>query len=289
MAVTDPIVVVDVGARGGAHKRWLPLGSAVRIVGVDADAEECAKLNARQHPLPSRFLPYALGPSDGATATLYLTKQRGCSSLLEPNAAFLEPFPYKWAFEVEKRLPVTLTSLDTMCAREDVTPTVIKLDTQGSELDILRGGERAIQSALLIESEVEFNPLYIGQPLFGDMDAFLRARGFALLALRRDYFRRGTDAPSSAGGTIMHGDALWYRLSVPKEQQQGFALALSAYRQTDFVRTLTASAPIPDQAPGFVQRIVGRVLSQWPHRNQRDWLDRSRPAGAVDWHDPDFF
>lgn len=58
------------------------------------------------------------------------------------------------------------------------TVDAIKLDTQGSELDILRGASRALSSCTLIEIEVEFNPIYEGQNLFCDVDRFLRDRGF---------------------------------------------------------------------------------------------------------------
>jgi hypothetical protein len=34
-----------------------------------------------------------------------------------------------------------------------------------------------------LEVEVEFNPIYVGQPLFGDVDKFLRDRGFVLWKL----------------------------------------------------------------------------------------------------------
>ena len=283
------LVVLDIGVRGGPNPRWLPFANDVTVVGVDADAAECARLTSQPSPLPVRYLPYALGSADQQQATLRLTRQRGCSSILEPNFPFLASFPYGRAFEIETTVPVTLTRLDTMCRKEDVRPDVIKIDTQGSELDILRGGEQALSSACLVETEVEFNPIYSGQPLFGDVDAYLRQRGFALLGLRRDYWRRTTTKTSSLGGTLIHGDALFYRLDVPAEQRRRFAIALTAYNQLDFVEALGLQAPAP--APGsFVQRMVGTVLSSVrDHRGLRRWLDLSRPGGATDWHDPEYF
>jgi hypothetical protein len=60
---------------------------------------------------------------------------------------------------------------------------VLKLDTQGSELGVLRGARRRLRTARALEVEVEFNPIYQGQPLFGDVDRFLRRRGFLLWRL----------------------------------------------------------------------------------------------------------
>jgi FkbM family methyltransferase len=58
----------------------------------------------------------------------------------------------------------------------------IKLDTQGSELDILAGAEAVLAGPVFaIELEVEFLPIYRGQPLFADVDAFMRARDLRLV------------------------------------------------------------------------------------------------------------
>src|SRR5262249_39692982 len=57
---------------------------------------------------------------------------------------------------------------------------ILKLDAQGSELDILRHGTRKLADTLVIECEVEFVPIYHDQPLFGDIQVFLRDHGFVL-------------------------------------------------------------------------------------------------------------
>ena len=56
----------------------------------------------------------------------------------------------------------------------------IKVDTQGSELDILKGAGEYLKTARCIDIEVEFNPIYEGQCLFWEVDAYLRSNGFML-------------------------------------------------------------------------------------------------------------
>src|SRR5207249_2189584 len=66
----------------------------------------------------------------------------------------------------------------------------IKLDTQGSELDILRTvDDSQWPDVLAVEVEVEFAELYTNQPLFFDVDGFLRSKGMVLFDLRtaREY------------------------------------------------------------------------------------------------------
>jgi IS5 family transposase len=54
----------------------------------------------------------------------------------------------------------------------------IKIDVQGSELAVFQNASRVLRGTLLIQTEVEFVELYQGQPLFADVDTFLRAGGF---------------------------------------------------------------------------------------------------------------
>nr|WP_244567251.1 FkbM family methyltransferase [Escherichia coli] len=50
---------------------------------------------------------------------------------------------------------------------------MLKIDTQGSELNILVGGEQVLNNTLCIQLEVSFIPLYEGQPSFGEIDVYL--------------------------------------------------------------------------------------------------------------------
>jgi FkbM family methyltransferase len=259
----------------------------MRFIGIDADPDACRALAGRAFGMPCTFLPVALGAVEGP-ATLHLTKQRGCSSVLQPNTAYLRRFPYGDAFTVEAELPVTLTTLDKVRTTHALPPVdVLKIDTQGSELDILRGARETLVDVSLIESEVEFNPLYVGQPLFGDMDRYLREQGFTLLGLRRTAWRR--DTTGSLGGTVVHGDALWLRDEIAADRRDAIAIALMAYHQHDTARALGGHVNGHDSR-STVQRIIGRLAAQFgSHRQARAWIDRCRIHGAKDWHDAEFF
>ena len=280
------LTVLEIGARGGFHPRWLALGSDVQIIGIDADPEECSRLNLVQSAVAARYVAATLGREDGAKATLYSTAEPGCSSLFEPNHAYLSQFPHgRTAYQVQATQPVTLTRLDTLCGRESIAPDVIKIDMNGTELDILHGGEETLTYASLVELDVEFNPLYIGQPLFGDCDSYLRARGFSLLGLRRTAWRR--DQVGILGGTVVQADALWIREPTDTAAQTRCGLALLAYQQRDYARSLGFS--VQPYAQSVPQRLIGRVLSRLQsHREWRGWLDHSRRT-AEDWQDSDFF
>src|SRR6185436_9145099 len=103
--------------------------------------------------------------------------------------------------------------LDEVAAREHLRPDCLKVDVQGAELDVLRGGSSILKNLKLIELEVEFNHQYKGQALFSEIDLFLRQHGFALLGLRRSFWRHRESVArgkSAGGGHLVHGDVLYY-------------------------------------------------------------------------------
>jgi hypothetical protein len=124
---------------------------------------------------------------------------------------------------------IEVVTLDEWSRQEGVAEvSFMKLDAQGSELDILRGGRGLLQSCVGVEVEVEFSPIYEGQPQFSDVDQFLREHGFVLwrlshrchysemnLGLRtRDETAHfgGTDFGVKGGsGRLFWADAVYFR------------------------------------------------------------------------------
>jgi FkbM family methyltransferase len=63
---------------------------------------------------------------------------------------------------------------------------LIKIDTQGSELDILRGGERVISKAKHVLLEVSIVPYNEGAPLRDEIVAYMRSIGFPKMQIIGD-------------------------------------------------------------------------------------------------------
>ena len=62
---------------------------------------------------------------------------------------------------------------------EVINPDFVKLDTQGTELYILKGMQHTLtRSIFSVEVEVEFIEMYQDQPLFNEVDSFMRERRF---------------------------------------------------------------------------------------------------------------
>lgn len=278
----DLLRLVDVGARGGIDARWKPFHSLLEVIAFEPDVDECSRLNMSQWPYDAKWIPAALGAVDGETATMQICRQPGCSSLLVPNQEFSRDFAYGANLEVLRSVPIVLSRMDSLVHDQ---PDVMKVDTQGTELDVLKGAGALLDMTIAVELEVEFVPQYHEQALFAEVDQFMRARGFWLRGLRRSLWRNDARFDHPFGGQLIHGDVLYVRPNVLNSPKGHMILA--AYRQYDLLAKFGAQALIPKESM-FV-RLLSRVLSGYPSRELRRFVDRVRPADASDWHDPDFF
>src|SRR5262249_30005147 len=177
----EPLVVVDVGCRWGFADEWENLGDRCEIVGFEPDPVECKRLREHYHDRPwVRIVPHALGAAAGE-APLYITRDPAGSAVYRPIDDAVDRHPRLEPQRMARSEPIELIAMDDWCAENAIDRVdLFKLDTQGSELDVLRGAERTLASVSVVQTEVEFNPMYEGQPLFGDVDRFLRERGFVL-------------------------------------------------------------------------------------------------------------
>lgn len=212
------MTVCNVGSRKlGLNDDYASLGWEIfapnlNIYGFDADADACeeanANIEARQVNWTEKHISVALGSSVGES-TLYVTKHPMCSSLYPPNEPYLKRFQgLSELVNLDFTLEIETTTLDTFCQNEEITEIdFLQIDVQGADLDVLKGGYSILENSVLaIQIEVEFSPLYINQPLFTDIDTFLRNQGFSLFDLAPSY-RTRSDSPIQS--TLRPGQLLW--------------------------------------------------------------------------------
>lgn len=175
--VDERVKVVDIGANPiDSAPPYAPMlqNGIADVVGFEPNGEALATLNAQKGPFET-YLPYAVG--DGKRHTLRFCTASGMTSLLEPNPEVLNlfhGFP-GWGTVVSTE-EVDTVRLDDIPETEGVD--LLKMDIQGAELMVLRNAETRLADTLVIQSEVEFLQMYVDQPLFGDIDVFLRQHGF---------------------------------------------------------------------------------------------------------------
>lgn len=106
-------------------------------------------------------------------------------------------------------ISVPMTTLDKLTANTVFArPNFIKLDVQGYELEVLRGGERALASAEAVLMEVNLLGILDGVPLFHQATQFMSERGFQVYDICT-LFRRPYD------GALWQLDVIFVRSSSP--------------------------------------------------------------------------
>lgn len=210
-----PFTLVDVGASGGVAPRWQMLGSALEVIGFEPDESELKRL---QRERPGRWFGSALGGATGRR-TLHITRAQTNTSLLRPDIAVIEKL--QWSresptrdFEIVREVEIQCVTLDEVLQAEALHPDYLKLDTQGTELEILRCANRALHDdVVLVEMEVEFAPIYSGQPLFADVDSYMRGKGFILQDIGNVLYMKPAAMAGVGGakGRIISADALYVK------------------------------------------------------------------------------
>ena len=215
---SSPLTVVDVGASGGPHKRWKQCSEYLHLIGFEPDEGAFKELQAGKAVPGVRTYINAALLDASKEAEFYITRSQGCSSFLAPNTEFLKDFPEPQRYDVLSSNKVKVTTLDLALTEAKVqNPDFIKLDTQGTELFILKGASDILSRSVFgIEVEVEFAEIYQGQPLFPEVDNLLRGYGFTLFDLKVLHWKR--ELGSKVGGRrgqVIFGDALYFR-SLPE-------------------------------------------------------------------------
>ena len=175
----NKINVVDVGASpllGESNPPYKPLldRGIAEVIGFDLNLDAISELNLRKGKNET-YLPYAV--YDGKEQELKICMIPGMSSLLEPNLELLNyfhGFP-EWG-KVQERLPIQTVRLDDISEIKEID--YLKIDIQGGELEVFRNGINRLHDCLVIHTEVEFLPMYQGQPLFSEVELFLREQGY---------------------------------------------------------------------------------------------------------------
>ncbi len=262
--------VLDIGARYGVQEPWQSWPEAITPVLVEPEEAEYRRLQARY---PHVF-NVALADSDG-TRPLYVAKGAGKSSLYRPNMAFLRQFPKPERFSTVATQSVVTTTLDILYERKEL-PRIdaVKIDVQGAELDILRGGRQLLTDQLLsLQVEVCFDQMYEDYPHFCAVDSFIRNLGaMHLHDLSKRHWRYARGTHLDGKGRLVFGDALYFAdldrimsMDAPEQSVLRAAFIAMIYGFPDYSYHLLEESrlagPRIAQAIGYLDRSCRRRLA----------------------------
>jgi FkbM family methyltransferase len=170
--------VVHVGANVG-QERDLYARYSLDVLWVEPIPDVFAELRRNLERYPrQRALECLVTDRDGAEYEFHVANNRGESSSILDLKEHKTVWP-KVAFEATIKLrSVTLPAL---LAREGISPAAydaLVMDTQGSELLVLRGAVPLLAGFRFIKTEVPDFEAYAGCAQLADMGAFLAEHGF---------------------------------------------------------------------------------------------------------------
>jgi FkbM family methyltransferase len=236
----DRIVAHHVGGRGFGVAFNCPPNLAKHVVHVLYEADEtCARKMIEENKNDNfHILPYCLGEHD-RPGKIFITKNAYASSNLEPNPDYskyycelhldgevegvmLQNAVYDVVYgndnSVVEVRDVHIRALDSLMKAGEaplgLTPDFLSLDTQGSELNILKGGAQTFHDhCVALATEVEFHPMYKGQPLFSAIFDFALHHGFHFVGFTylQEISPNRLPLGARAKGVLAFGDALFFR------------------------------------------------------------------------------
>ena len=191
----------------------------------DFDQSSMSQVEAifKSRGLDFKLHPYIVDDHEG-DSEFKLNHCPSTSSLLSPAnfkpeqyspLSLLGDYVYSDAFKPVKTLHVPSITIDAIARNENVGVDVLSIDTQGSEARVLNGAEEQLaKNTVAVVCEVELHELYAEQPLFGDIHADMRKRGFHFMRLftreaRVNFFRAGIGFRGD--GMLMSADGLFFR------------------------------------------------------------------------------
>jgi FkbM family methyltransferase len=203
-------LVLDVGANAGQYGVSLRnLGYAGRIVSFEPLSAAFAKLQAAsQGDAVWESRRCALGAERGE-AELNIAGNSQSSSILNMLSEHTEACPAS-RYVGKETVPLCRLDDEFAAVRRGAARVMLKLDTQGYELQVLTGGTATLDAAVLVSVEMSLTPLYEGAPSFLELHRLLIERGFVMAMIEPVF-------SDPATGRLLQVDGVYLRLPTNAE------------------------------------------------------------------------
>lgn len=170
--------VIDIGANEGQFaERIRSGGAALPIYSFEPIHALNELLRNKAKRQRDWFVsdPIAVGKELGK-GLFFVTRESTLSSLLEPSRSD----GASSAIDITQREYVEISTLDHLALTflSQAKKPFIKIDVQGGELDVLRGGKSMLSRAAGLMLEIGFTPLYHGEPSYLHVLQLLDEAGF---------------------------------------------------------------------------------------------------------------
>lgn len=186
----EKITAFDIGAKGGVLN-LNKIKEHLNYYGFEPNQEEFNKL-VQSNDIT--YFPFALGGTNGKE-NFHITKHSSYSSFLQLDQANFEKHfglmkdynTWKEGMEIEKTSSIDVHTLDTVLSDMNMDRIdFLKLDTQGTELEIMKGAKNSLANNKIgvIFAEFNFLKIYKNQNSFSELDIYLNQLGYECIDCR---------------------------------------------------------------------------------------------------------
>lgn len=198
--------ILDIGANEGQFVKLIRNHCKESMIYSFEPLKECydkLKVNIDTQQ-PSMAFHFALGAKE-ETMKINRNESSPSSSILSMDELHKKELPHTTNTDTEE---ITVKSLDQIASDLKIEqPLLIKIDVQGFEDQVIRGGENTIKEASIVVVELSFEELYEGQPLFDDIYSIMKTMGFK--------YRGNIDQwKSKSSGKILQADGFFENLNL---------------------------------------------------------------------------
>ena len=201
----DPVAILDIGAHSGQFYSWAKYEWPNSVIWmIESNEVHESTLKNLTSGKNDEYLIAALGDKE-REVTFYTRKDKPHT---EGNSYYKEA-NYWDIPQLVLESKRTLQTLDDIFT-DDTKFELIKIDTQGSELDILKGGQNLVSKSSAVILEVAYIEYNLGSPLAEDVIDYMKSVNFDIYIEIGEHY---SNEPQWKDITVQK-DLLFYRQEI---------------------------------------------------------------------------
>lgn len=184
----DRICILDIGASGNSNVNKFNIffshssGNIAKIIKFD---DENKIIKDKNDIVYDNFLW-----SEDKTKKFYITNNQVSSSFYRPNKEVLKDFLNFTDHVVLEEKDKKVNKLDNNNFNLEIN--FAKIDAEGAELEVLKGGKNILKNCYGFEIEQQFISRFIDSPKFFEVSKYLDELGYELLVLNTESWKKNT-------------------------------------------------------------------------------------------------
>lgn len=193
--IKSHISFIDIGALGFTYEPLEKFSDLYSYYGFDPAFDKNFQKDKLYNKNKKKWAQYTIYPfaldKKNSKKILKIYNADTNNSFLTSNPVIVNRYNMSNKWSVKEKISIKTTSLDSIQRKFKIKNfcDILKIDTQGTELEILKGSKKVLKNCNFLISEISFLNLYKNQCLFSDVEAFLRSQGFSFYAFTDIFYR----------------------------------------------------------------------------------------------------